>query len=175
VELRSLNTLTVELRSAPGSSITVTVFGQVQTVAAALARLEATQQIPSLDRTASLLGRDNDGNGVRDDLDSYIQGLPDTTPQKSALRQTSKAISRAMQAGVANATPSELREVSTTIARAVHCVWHQYDSAIAGGKVTAIQKLTVNTPERFNAYELYNTKRTGTSSRLPRGDTCDTP
>jgi hypothetical protein len=176
VELEPINTLTVEVRSAPGSSVLITVFGETQTVAEALTDLEAAGQIPVLDRSTSITGPDGDGNGVRDDLDNYIDSLPDTVPQKAALRQASKAIDAAMQAGDSgSSTPSELKEVSTAIARAVHCIWDRYDAETAPTKVATIQKLMVNTRARVDAYDLYNTKRSGSSSRLPRGEACETP
>ena len=175
VQLQKVNTLTVEVRSAPGSSLSVTIFGQTQirSVVDALNRLEANQQIPTLDRSTSLLGPDVDGNGVRDDIDRYVEGLPDTSLQKGSLRQMSKAIAQAMQSG-GNGTSSDMRAASTAIGSAVHCIWDRYDAVSANNKVKTIKQLTVNTLTRLDAYERYNTSRSGSSSRLPRGDTCDT-
>jgi hypothetical protein len=175
VALRQQNTLTVELRGEHRSSIVVTVFGETQTVASARTALEAAGQIPTLDRSPSIVGPDTNGNGVRDDIDRDIDNLPDTAPQKGSLRQAYKAIERAMQVGASSATESQLRDVSTLIGRAVNCIGDRYDYATAPTKAASIEKLTVNTRARSDAYELYNTKRSGTSSQLPRGDSCDTP
>jgi hypothetical protein len=175
IGLRPTNTLTVELRSAPGSSLTITVFRETQSVASALPGLEAAGLIPKLDRSASILGPDVNGNKVRDDIDHYIDTLPDSAPQKGALRQTAKAIERAMQVGASNATPSELKEVAIALGRSVHCIFTRYDESIEHTKSATIEKLMVNTRTRFDAYDLYNSKRSGTSMRMPRGDTCDTP
>jgi len=175
VQLQTVNTLTVEVRSAPGSSLSITIFGEtkIQSVVEALNQLEANKQIPTLDRSTSLLGPDVDGNGVRDDIDQYIEGLPDTALQKGSLRQISKAIAHAMEAAV-NGTSSDLKGASTAIGSAVHCIWDRYDTDTASNKVKTIEQLTVNTRTRFDAYERYNSGRSGSSSRLPRGDTCDT-
>jgi hypothetical protein len=175
IALRPTNTLTVELQSAPGSSLTITVFGETQSVAGALAGLEAAGLIPKLDRSDSLLGPDVNSNGVRDDIDLYIDNLPDSTQQKEALRQAAKAMEKAIQVGASNAAPSELKEVDIAILRSIDCIWNRYDETIAENKSAVIEKLMVNTRTRFDAYDLYNSKRSGTSMRMPRGGTCDTP
>lgn len=158
------------------STITWQVLGDTTTpVARALATLEASGQLPVLDRSALLLGTDANGNGVRDDIDTYIGRLPDTTVQKGALRQVAKAVADAMQAAVGNASGSALKDVDITIARAVRCIWSRYDASVASTKFSAIEKLMANTRSRFDAYDLFNVRMSGTSGRLPSGDTCDTP
>jgi hypothetical protein len=144
-------------------------------VAAALAALEASGQIPVLDRSSSLPGPDVDANGVRDDIDRYIDDLPDSAAQKNSLKQIARALGTAIQAGVANVTDTRLGEISALIGRAVKCIWQRYDVSSAPGKVTTLEKLMANTRTRFDAYDAYNTKVSGRSSRLPRGVVCDTP
>ena len=48
----------------------------------ALLKMDADGTAPKLNRDADVAGPDVDGNGVRDDLDAYINSLPDTEPQK---------------------------------------------------------------------------------------------
>jgi hypothetical protein len=143
------------------------------TVAGALAALEASGQLPKLDRSTSLAGPDVNGNGVRDDIDAYIDSLPDSAVQKQALRQTSRAIGTAIVAGPTTATPSALKTITVAIGRGVHCIWSRYDSSTAPNKVSQIEKVTANTRQRVDAYDQYNSKISGTSSRVPNGDSCD--
>jgi hypothetical protein len=142
-------------------------------VPSALAQLEASSQIPVLDRSADLSGSDIDLNGVRDDIDKYINSLPDSVSQKSALRQEARAISSAIIAGSQSLDQSALKDVSAQIGRAVFCVFQRYDPTIANRKITTIEKFVANTRVRFDAYDKYNSKVSGTSSRAPVGDSCD--
>lgn len=41
-----------------------------------------------------IAGPDINGNGVRDDLDDYVDSLPDTESQKRALRQGFRTLSK---------------------------------------------------------------------------------
>lgn len=45
----------------------------------ALLKMDADGTAPKLNRDADVAGPDVDGNGVRDDLDAYINSLPDTS------------------------------------------------------------------------------------------------
>jgi hypothetical protein len=152
--------------------VTVTITPP-PTVSEALANLEASGVLPILDRSASLAGMDSDGDGVRDDVETYIASLPDTPAQKFALRQNSRAIRSAMLMGIANVDSMELRTTSTTLGNAVHCLWTTYGQGMANAKLNDIRKVTVNTPERFSAYMQYNNKVSGFATRLPKGDTCE--
>ncbi len=142
-------------------------------VPTALSQLEASGQIPILDRSRAISGPDNDHNGVRDDIDNYINRLPDSTAQKLALRQTARALGHALVAGSQQTDQTTLTNVMTEISRAAHCIWRQYDPASANKKGATIEKLMINTRARFNAYDQYSTKMSGTSSRAPIGDSCD--
>ena len=46
-----------------------------------IAKLEKSGQVPTLDRTSSLLGIDANNNGVRDDIEAYINSLGFTPAQ----------------------------------------------------------------------------------------------
>jgi hypothetical protein len=157
------------------STLQWTIKGQSPSVASAIANLENTGQLPSLDRSTSLTGPDSNGNGVRDDIEAYVASLPDSAAQKAALLQTAKALGAALTAGGSATDNTTLQGVGTAIGRAVHCIWTRYDSSVAGDRVTTIRNLVVNTQQRFTAYEQYNTKRSGTESRGPSGDSCDAP
>lgn len=147
--------------------------GQTSTVAAALAQLEASGQIPILDRSASLTGPDTNNNGVRDDIDNYINSLPDTLAQKMALRQDARAITNAMLVGSQSNDEAVLRAATTQIGRSIHCIYLQYGSPVASKKASSIQKFVANTRLRFNAYIQFGAKISGTTARRPTGDSCE--
>ncbi|MGZ8257235.1 MAG: hypothetical protein ACXWTX_05645 [Gallionella sp.] len=135
-------------------------------------RLAAEQQgvIPALDRTTSLLGTDADGNGVRDDIDTYINSLPDTLIQKKALKQTAAYFNLAMAVNLTN--PAAIDAVSVQAANSSSCNQIVYGDA-AWVKTKVILKYVVNTKERFTAYMKYNQALSGKMLYVaPKGVGC---
>jgi hypothetical protein len=130
--------------------------------------------LPELDRNDSLTGPDTDNNGVRDDIDTYISRRYPKTEQAKAARQEARALQKALQvpAGDVAAAKAVVRDME----RATVCTYSQFP---AGGSVEAaqvgleIERLTTNTKLRLKAYLAFNKMLDGTSSRLPRGRTCE--
>lgn len=152
-----------------GESFTTTVPAPTA-MAEAIRASEVAGITPSLNRDATVLGPDADGNGVRDDIDAYIASLPDTTPQKSALKQVSAVLSKAMTVDLTNQTA--LLGVSRQMGAASACAHSKYDSATASKKSLEMEKLTVNTKARFDAYAKFSKVLSGTTFVLPQGDGC---
>ena len=123
-----------------------------------------------LDRSNSIAGPDINGNGVRDDIDAYIATLPDTAAQKSALKQQSSVLSKAMTVDLTNQTA--LLDVSRQIGAAAACNHSKYDPSTASKKSAEMEKLTVNTKQRFDAYVKFSKALSGTTFVLPQGDGC---
>lgn len=123
-----------------------------------------------LDRSTSLLGTDTDGNGVRDDIDAYINSLPDTSAQKAALRQAAAALNAALVVDLTDAVA--VNAVSAKTSDAVSCVALVYGNA-AWRHSKNILKYVVNTKERFTAYMKYNQALSGKMLSLsPQGSGC---
>lgn len=119
---------------------------------------------------ATIVGADANGNGVRDDLDIYIDALPDTSAQKSALTQMAASLGKAMLTDATN--QAIVLKASQEIAAAAACLYARYDSTTAGKKSASMEKLTINTTVRFNAYDKFNTALNGLTFTLPQGDGC---
>jgi len=68
---------------APGSA-TPTLLDQIKA-------LEASGQLPQLDRSSSIPGPDANHNGVRDDIEAWIAALPITDKQKKAALQDARS------------------------------------------------------------------------------------
>jgi hypothetical protein len=141
------------------------------TVAEALQAADKSGDYPALNRDTTIAGPDTNNNGVRDDIDAYIASLPDTAPQKAALEQASAAITTAMTADATN--QNALTDASRKIANASACIHARYDSTTASSKNAEMEKLTVNTKERFTAYGNFSAAISGTSFVLPQGDGCE--
>ncbi len=129
--------------------------------------------LPKLNRDNTIIGLDTNHNGVRDDIDAYIDSLSDSPEQKAALRQDARVINEAMTVDVKD--QKALEAVSLKIERAVSCIDRKYDDKTSSKKLKEIEAFMVNTKERFIAYQKYNMARSGSvSSSLPWSeDGCD--
>ena len=144
-------------------------------VAAVLAQLEGSGAIPKLDRTTSLSGPDSNGNGVRDDIDAYIQSKFTNLTQRQAAAQTAKALQSTLTVDAANKDATTA--VSQSMTNATHCLYSRFadvQGANSPGAVSRdLEAMTANTKARLKAYLAYNSARDGTTSSLPKGDTCE--
>jgi len=135
------------------------------TLSEALRELEESGEIPALDRSTTIQGVDANSDGVRDDIEQYIESLPDTPAQKSALRQVYKALSSAMQ-------PISGTDTAYKITNAVNCLADRYPDDYYE-KMNDIRKYTVNTKVRFDAYMEFNRNLYDSTVSLPEGNTCE--
>ncbi len=152
--------------STPASTPVATI-----SVAAALTKLDSTDGNLALDRTTSILGTDANSNGVRDDIDRYIEAKNDTAPQKQSMRMVSKSMTAAMVS-----TPTDemaLRNAADTLNMAVACIWKNYPADIADKMVLEMRKVTINTKARYDAYMRYSALVAGTVIKLPKEVVCE--
>jgi hypothetical protein len=146
---------------------------KAKTVQEALIKMEATGQTPALDRSDSVTGPDANANGVRDDIEAYVNSLPDTAEQKQVLLRQSKALTAAM-AAMATVPPDEtaLRQATNLINIGVACIYEKYPELQADKKVSEMRKLTVNTRARYNAYMAFSAAVSGIVLKRPREVNC---
>jgi hypothetical protein len=140
-----------------------------------IARLEASGDLPTLERGASLGGIDDNSNGVRDDIERYIEKNYVLPEQQRAAMQTAMALQKTLLVDTNNAFA--LESVSQDGMRAVNCRGAVFPG-IEGFKDAyrmsqELEALTTNTLQRLKAYMAYNKAVSGTVSQLPTGDTCD--
>jgi hypothetical protein len=137
----------------------------------AFSKLEASGKFPVLDRSDSIAGPDANANGVRDDMERYIDSKSDTQPQKNSLKSLSRALSRSMT--VDTKDRNALREVANNINLSVICMHQTYPSNVASPAGDEIEKLTVNTRARYAAYMKFNSAMNGTVMSGVKGVKCD--
>ena len=158
----------------PGPSGTTTPATPEETPEELIQELEDEYFIPKLDRTPTLEGIDLDKNGIRDDIDKYIDD------HFSELANPARQLARALQASllVDRADPVALGQVAMQIARAVDCVdrsgfkiKNQPDDPDV---LDDLQAITANTRLRMIAYLLFNQALDGTLSFPLEGEVvCD--
>lgn len=134
--------------------------------------LEASGQLPKLDRSADIRGPDNDNNSIRDDIDAWIAAQPISDEQKRAARQSARVTQKQLLADLSN--PSGLQSLAEASAASVACLSNVFEPDYQKGLDLSaqIEAITANTKARAKQYIAYNRARSGSSGRLPSGDTC---
>ncbi|MEX3983860.1 hypothetical protein AB4Y45_33285 [Paraburkholderia sp. EG287A] len=128
-------------------------------ISQAIAQAESTGQIPTLNRDDTVAGPTT--NGVRNDIAAYINSLPDTAVQKKALLQDAAALQLALTVDTTN--QAAMLDVGQKIMKSSHCMFQQYGTTDAPKKSGDLEKFTVNTKARFDAYEKFNNAMSGTT------------
>ena len=140
-----------------------------------LAALENSGAIPKLERGNTLQGIDANGNGVRDDVEAYINANYTMPLQRAAALQAAKAFQATLLVD-----PSNVQAAKVTASRVIdglNWIFSRFDGAPATKDPSQVSKeleaITTNTKQRLLAYLAYNKALDGTSSALPEGDTCE--
>lgn len=139
-----------------------------------LAELEAQGKLPVLDRSNNLTGPDTNGDGIRDDIEAYINSRPITDVQKRAERQFAKALQAKLTVDLRDATALTVTSDAST--RAINCLYDSFklDNPTPPGEAFYdILKFTYNTKSRMTAYLRYNDTQNGSTSTIPEGNTCE--
>jgi hypothetical protein len=160
--------------------------------------LETNGAIPALDRGPDLAGPDTNGDGIRDDVGSYIAGRAYPAACLAAvnrLAQAYQAVNALVESvgdaglfppavgdggadgapatpGDAGATTDPTQPASRLILRAISCLYDTAGCADPEVTIDTLRKLTFNTEARVRAFVTYNHARNGSVSTIPRGNTC---
>lgn len=121
-----------------------------KTLEEAILLLEARGELPVLDRTDSIAGIDANGNGVRDDIEVYINKLPDTAQQKKDLMRFHRAITNDML--VKKQDMDQVREAMNGVTWAMDCIFKSYPLELSNERIVDVRNYTVNTKNRFIAH-----------------------
>ena len=135
--------------------------------------LERSGALPALDRSTSITGPDANNNGVRDDIEAYIAGLPLSDAQKRAAIQAAKALQRTLTADLQDKVA--LQKVGDGLMASTKCLGDRFAPDISSKSELSgkIEAMTANTKERARRYNQYNSARSGSVTSMPDGDTCE--
>jgi hypothetical protein len=110
---------------------------------------------PILDR-AKILGIDSNGNGVRDDVEEWINATyPNSEKARAALMSSAKFTQQSLDETRDPFVTAKGDELS------LFCLWAVLDRKEALKMSREIEARTVNTPERSEAYLRYNLSLSG--------------
>jgi hypothetical protein len=142
------------------------------TLAQQIAALERSGAYPALDRSSDIAGPDVNANGVRDDIEAWIQTQPVNDGQRRALVQKAKSLQRTLVVELKD--QAALQRTGEGLAASSKCGGDNFpdyaDFSRLAGKIEA---MTGNTKERAMRYMQYNRARSGSSTTRPSGDTCE--
>jgi outer membrane murein-binding lipoprotein Lpp len=137
--------------------------------------LEASGALPKLDRTATLAGIDANKDGVRDDIEVYINKTYSQPEQKAAARQEAKSMQAILSAGTMNTKVAKVLDLQSE--KSMNCLFLKFDE-LKGHKYPGqvsreIVSMSTNTKARLLAYLAYNKALDGTVLATSEGDTCE--
>lgn len=146
---------------------------QPESSAQKIAKMEDSGALPRLEREDTIRGIDNDGNGIRDDIDAYIKRTYPNNQQKAVSQ-----FARVAQASLLVNTNDRvaLQAISNAEARAVSCIYEKIpngESPSHGSVVEEISSATTNTKKRLLASLAVDKASDGMVIRLPSEDVCD--
>ena len=141
-----------------------------------IAQLEASGQLPQLERLPLIGGMDADNDGVRDDIADHIRQTYTDPVQYRAAMQVARAYQN--QLLVDKHDHIALQAASEQMMRAIACVRRNAFAGdtgrLAGSRLMdELEAMTTNTKERLQAYLAYNKARSGSVSVRAEGEVCE--
>lgn len=139
-----------------------------------IADLEASGAIPTLDRSTSILGPDSNNDGIRDDVETFINENYPIEIENKSLRQNASALQESLTVDTSDALA--VKEVSIAVTKSIVCTFKSFSSQSQKSPEDAlgeIESVTTNTKGRLLAYLAYNKSLDGTASSIPEVNNCD--
>ncbi|PZO12767.1 MAG: hypothetical protein DCF26_18215 [Burkholderiales bacterium] len=135
--------------------------------------LEASGQLPKLDRSTDIRGPDNDNNGIRDDIDAWIAAQLISDVQKKATQQMARVQQAKLLADLDD--KEALQALGERSAAGIVCLGDVFMPERQKGRDlrSQLEAIMANTKERAKQYIAYNRAVSGSSGRLPKGNTCE--
>jgi hypothetical protein len=136
----------------------------------------SNDELPILDRSDNLTGVDDNQNGIRDDIEKYINKNYSDEGQRKALFQDAKVMQESLLIDITDMIA--VKKIGIQQSRSIHCIFSKFKSTDVSDQNPSIiskkiESMTANTKERLKAYLRYNKALDGTAWTLPRGDTCE--
>ena len=156
----------------PTAAVTVITTNNAPSLEEQIKALEASGALPKLDRSTSIKGPDQDLNGVRDDIDTWIAALPISESQKKAAIQKAIGLQNTLLLDIKDKVAMDASgdELST----GVQCLGNVFMPNYQEGHTLGakLEALTANTRERAHQYIKYNRAASGSSTASAKGNPC---
>ncbi|EGQ7939374.1 chromosome partitioning protein ParA [Vibrio vulnificus] len=171
-----------ESRSTSPSPATATPSIQIEKTDELIATLKSQKTIndqltviyeryePLLDRSDSLTGPDTNQDGIRDDIEAFIDALEVTEPVRNVLKQKARYSQEAISHDFESASDENERlsyKISEKYNKVLACYDYLKVSVEDSTQISrTVRALTYNTKARTLAYLAYNRLLNGTGSTL---------
>ncbi|MDR1554698.1 MAG: hypothetical protein LBS39_01570 [Campylobacteraceae bacterium] len=134
-----------------------------------------SDEIPVLDRTDTIAGIDEDGNGIRDDIEEYINKNYSNEGHRKAMLQYAKTLQANLLVDTTDQFAVKWADIQN--ARAQHCIFLKFDITKGDENPSTawnkVRSMTTNTKVRLRAYLDFDKALWGIVLSLPEGDTCE--
>lgn len=130
--------------------------------------------LPVLDRTSTVAGIDADQNGIRDDIQAYINTTYPVPEQQKAVSQYARSLQAKLLVNPKD--KYQVRASSDASVKGMSCIYEKVpvdNSPQAARVVGEIFSLTTNTKQRLKAYMAFDQAMDGAVISLPTGKVCD--
>ncbi|MGI4777882.1 MAG: hypothetical protein ACRYGA_07130 [Janthinobacterium lividum] len=125
-----------------------------------------------VDRSKDIAGPDANANGVRDDIESWINAQPIDERQRKSLMQEARVTQRTLVVNLKD--EAALQKTGEGFAASAKCGGDSFPIYSMFSRLAdKIEALTANTKERAARYMQYNAARSGSSTTHPSGDACE--
>jgi hypothetical protein len=134
--------------------------------------LERSGAYPALDRSTDIAGPDVNKNGVRDDIEAWINLQPVSDVQRKALMQKARALQKTLLVDLKDR--AAVQQAGDGLSASTECggdVFSPYDkfSKLA----SRIEAMTANTRERAARYLQFSAASSGSVYGQPSGNYCE--
>lgn len=142
------------------------------TITEQITALENSGAYPKLDRSADIKGPDQNLNGIRDDIDTWIAAQPFTDVQKRAATLDAQNMQKKLLVDLNDKVAQDAIDNESMLA--TRCLSAAYLPAYEQSyKISSkIEAMTANTRERTMRYIQYNKARSGSVTSAPTNYTC---
>ncbi len=143
------------------------------TASATAAAPALTQEPGTLDRSSTLTGMDANRDGIRDDINKWLEAQAFTALQQKAVAQLARAFQELLLVDANDKAAA--RAAADKDSQAIGCVYLAFrpDSERPSKIASQIEALTANTKERAMQYIKYNAALGGMAFTLPDKPVCD--
>lgn len=160
---------TTATKEQPAQSATATAPSPTTTDTPSPARPAITNE--SYD-PAELLGKDDNKDGIRDEVEAYIETLEMSDLQRESARYTAKVLQDTVLIDLTD--DAALQKSSEQLMGSIGCMALRFSSPDdTESLIESLDVETFNTPERFDAYMNYNAAQDGSIAPEVTGNPCD--
>lgn len=159
--------------SSTSAAIATAVASQPSPAASQAGPLALLTAPDTLDRSTAIAGPDANADGVRDDINRWIDDQALSDPQKRAVMQMARTMQQTML--VDSTDKPAARATAERDFVAIRCVYAAFErgSDKPSQLVSRVESMTANTKERTMQYIKYNAALGGMAFDMPDKPACD--